>query len=365
LISLFFGSQTWTYHKEALDQEFTYLGPALLKELVLAASSFQYAIHKSFVILLQNLQKLSLQNFAELVELISLTISDPELAMDILLECLEPETKRLLVGSDGEVEQFAQCLMGVALNHIDEASGVKKFLASPIELKLEEIGQDGYQIAKANLRVDAPRQLHVGDHVRMRPSQPPQNSPLQQLSTVDAIVIQSDLGTTTFRCLHRLPSYAKDCLWEITGCISFVTSKAMFDAVVSFYSQKEDCCALYPMLEELGSRETQHPQESPPFKPCPTLNSSQNRALEAAMTYPCALIWGPPNTGKTLLITVILERVQDCFENMRLLVTAPTHKAVDKLMRGYIARWVVKRAKTPPLRVSTRVSLFQPFVLNI
>lgn len=43
LISLFFRSQTWKIQKETLHGVLTTLGPALLRELVLAANSFQYA----------------------------------------------------------------------------------------------------------------------------------------------------------------------------------------------------------------------------------------------------------------------------------------------------------------------------------
>ncbi|KAF1807833.1 hypothetical protein P152DRAFT_503169 [Eremomyces bilateralis CBS 781.70] len=137
-------SQTWARQKEALYDIFTDLGPALLKELVLAANTFQYAVYQSFLLLLQNLQQLSLHNFADLVELISLTICDAELAIELLLECLEPESQRLLVGNAIEIDQITKCFIGLALNHIDMISNAQRFAMSPIPLMLKGVGQDGY-----------------------------------------------------------------------------------------------------------------------------------------------------------------------------------------------------------------------------
>lgn len=355
LIPLFFQSQTWARQKEALHEVITRLGPVLLKELVLTANTVQYAIRRSFLLLLQNLQQLSPHNFAELVELIALTISNVELAIDLLFECLEPETKRLLTGSAIEIEQVTKCLMGIALNHIDVMSGDKMLPTSPIELELDGIGQDGYQIVKFVLRVDAHRQIQVGDHMRICPSQPPQNAPHQQMSAVDAIVIRSDRGTASLRCLHRLPSYTANCLWDITSCKSFVTCKAEFDAVLLFYTKKVECCKLYAILVGQRSDQIQLSQKVQPFESNTTLNSSQNTALEAAMSNHCTFIRGPPGTGRIRTIVAILDQMQMHFKHMRILVAAPTHDAVDNILRRYIANPSAKNTRVVPLRFSTRV----------
>ncbi|RDW72796.1 hypothetical protein BP6252_06703 [Coleophoma cylindrospora] len=355
LIPLFFQSQTWTRQKEALHETFTALSPALFKELALAANTFHYTIRQSFLLLLQNLEQLSLHNFAELVELISLVVSDVELAIDLLFECLEPEIKRLLPGSVIEIERIMKCFMGIALNHIDMMSSDKMPDTILIELKLDGIDENGYQVVKFVLRVDAPRPLQVGDHVRIYPSQPPQNAPHQDMRAVDAVVVRSDLDTTSVRCLHRLPSYAEDCLWKITNCKSFVTSKAMFDAVLLFFSQKSKCCKLYSILGGASSSQIRLPPRAQAFKPHATLNSSQNKALEAVLSHNCTFIWGPPGTGTTRTIVAILDQIQTYFKHMRILVAAPTHTAADNILRGYIAHWGPQKIGLAPLRVSTRL----------
>ncbi|RDW87959.1 hypothetical protein BP5796_03653 [Coleophoma crateriformis] len=354
LIPLFFQSQTWEHQKEALHETFTALSPAFLKEIVLAANTFHYTTRQSFLLLLQNLQQLSLHNFAKLVELISLAVSDAELAIDLLFECLEPEIKRLLPGSVIEIEQIMKYSMGIALNHIDVMSSDKMPDAVLFELKLDDIDENGYQMAKVVLRVDAPRPLQVGDHVRIYPSQPPQNAPHQKKSAVDAIVVRSDLDKTSIRCLHHLPSYTEDCLWKIASCKSFVTSKAMFDAVLLFFSQKSKCCKLYSTLGGAGSSQIKMSQAHR-FKPHATLDSGQNKALEAAISHDCTFIWGPPGTGRTRTIVAILDQMQTYFKHMRILVAAPTHTAVDNILRGYIAYWGTKKTGLAPLRVSTRL----------
>jgi len=360
LIPLFFLSKTWVRQKEALQEVFVTLVPALLKELVLAGSTFQYAICQSFHLLLHNLQQLSIPSLAELVELIALTISDSELAMDLLLDCLEPETERLLACSATESEQLTKCLVGIALKHIDMISGDKMPATSPIQLELAGIGLDGYQIIKVVLRLDAHRPAQVGDHVRMRPSQPPQNAPHQNMSAVDAIVIGSDGDTTSLRCLHRLQSYAENCLWEIIGCRSFVSCKAEFDAVTLFYSQKVECCKIYATLVGQSSDQIQLSQKPRPFKRDVTLNSSQNAALEAAMSHYCTFIWAPPGTGRIRTMVAVLDQLQVHFKHMRILVAAPTPDAVDNILRRYVANQSVTNTGVVPLRFSTRVC-FSPF----
>lgn len=66
------------------------------------------------------------------------------------------------------------------------------------------------------------------------------------------------------------------------------------------------------------------------------LNADQQRAVQHGMTHPVTLIWGPPGTGKTTVITAILRACWQRGESV--LVVAPTHQAVDEPLLRFVHR---------------------------
>jgi len=72
--------------------------------------------------------------------------------------------------------------------------------------------------------------------------------------------------------------------------------------------------------------------------PAEHLNASQQRAINGYLTSsnPINLIQGPPGTGKTTTIVALLERLM--VEEGRVLVTAPSNKAVQVLAERFIPR---------------------------
>lgn len=86
------------------------------------------------------------------------------------------------------------------------------------------------------------------------------------------------------------------------------------------------------------------------------LNDCQNAALKAAMTNALTCLWGPPGTGKSHTIVSILQELLASDREQRILVAAPTHNAVDNVMRKYIMRGERIPAGIHPIRVSTDVS---------
>jgi hypothetical protein len=358
LTPAFFQSQTWKTHKGAIEDDLVLRAPAIANGLILSANELGDFVRQPLHTLLRELKKLLLQNFAELVELIALTIRTPEAALDLLLEVLEPETPRLLVDRPTAIRQFTSSLFGIALDHIDEAANSGKPEQESIKLAREDY-KDGYTIVKSVLRVDSNMSgtLKVGDHVRMTVTNSPQNAPVAKPFSMDALVISAEPGTVTFRCLHSPPGYLNQCAWSVTQCGSFVTSKTSFDAVVAFYSEREACCRIYASL--LGLPDTDQidlHNIALPITKDPTLNASQNDALAAAMKHPMTLIWGPPGTGKTHTIVVILSQLLEALPKSRFLVTAPTHNAVDNMLRRFVNDKGTKKLGTRAVRVSTQVS---------
>ncbi|KAJ4288053.1 hypothetical protein N0V90_012070 [Kalmusia sp. IMI 367209] len=351
LIPTFFSSQTWRNRKSALEDTLIHLAPTLLQRLVLSANELGSFIRHPFSLLLQELRRISLQDFAELVELIALSVRSAEAALDLLLEILEPEVDRLLVGRPAAMHQFCSSLMGNALDHIDEASDSRKSEAEPLKIFFDH-EKEGFVIVKSTLRVDSSMngKLKIGDHVRLTVPNSPQNDPIARPCSMDAIVLTAENGLVTFRCLHRPPSYLEQCAWTIIHCGSFVTSQTTFDALTTFYTQREACCKIYSLL--IGISEANQillPGVDLPVIEEPLLNQSQNAALRAAMKHSLTFIWGPPGTGKTHAIVVILTQLLKALPKSRFLVSAPTHNAVDNLLRRFVNDEHAKRCGVIPL----------------
>ena len=216
---------------------------------------------------------------------------------------------------------------------------------------------DGFEVVKGNLRIDTTDgPLKVGDHVRFVASSSPQNAPLNQPYAMDSVVISARQSSAEFRCIHHPPKFLTDCTWRYKHCGSFVTSKAMIDAVVTFYAEKEGSCRLYKKLVGLPHAGNEQPEKTQRVPMSETLNSSQKKALVAAIRHPLVFVWGPPGTGKTHTIVMILMRLLEVFDGSRFLVTAPTHNAVDNILQRFITDGGPEETKCKTLRVSTSVS---------
>src|SRR5690606_10592457 len=64
--------------------------------------------------------------------------------------------------------------------------------------------------------------------------------------------------------------------------------------------------------------------------------SSQNAAVEAALSARLTCLWGPPGTGKTSTVVEILIHLLNLYPTGRILMTAPTHNAVDNVMSKFL-----------------------------
>lgn len=105
----------------------------------------------------------------------------------------------------------------------------------------------------------------------------------------------------------------------------------MIEAVTTMASEKTACCKVFNHLfqGELSATYTELQIPSHGHG----LNECQIEVVNASLNNPLTCIWGPPGTGKTRTITVILQELVRIHGGKRLLVTAPTHQAVDNIMR--------------------------------
>jgi hypothetical protein len=337
-------------------------GPKILQAHILSANEMQEFVVDPFKRVISQIRSMSLTDFADLVELIPLTVRSLDVALDLLLECLERESTRILPGRPALIQHFVRNLMGIALDNIDEAAQPQTTRKDLLDLKLGPGDSEGYPVVESRLRIDVPAgTLAPTDHVRLTAASSPVNSVTAQTYSIDALVESSQPGLATFRCFHPLPPFVEQCSWELQNCGSFVTTKTMFDAVRTLATKLQDCCGISEQI--LGTQKDAHSG----CNPLPTgyavkgnLNASQNAAVKASLSHPLTCLWGPPGTGKTYTIVEIIKQLQASQHNRRILVTAPTHNAVDNVMRKYLAD-VIKGGRldtTEPiaLRVSTDVS---------
>ncbi|KAK8041601.1 hypothetical protein PG994_014608 [Apiospora phragmitis] len=358
LAAKFTGLDTWSDHTlpGAIAIKLQNRGSEILKALVLSANEVAELIITPFEAALSRLHSLSFDSFRSLVELCALTVQSPELAMDLLLQCLERESARLLYGRPAVIAHFTHNIVAVALDHVAEAQEQKVVREDLLSLKALQEDKEGYPLVEVPFRIDANGAPEASAHVRFTAASPPLNRPIAKPVSIDALVVQSQPDLAKFQCFHPLPVFLEQCSWNLTYCGSFVTSKTMLTAMRSFANLDDEVCAVAEeLLGLVPSTSDSEADEFTSFDGIPRgeLNASQMEAVSAALSYPLVSIWGPPGTGKTHTIVEIILGLQKTFPDERVLVTAPTHNAVDNVMRRYLG---VRGNEGPvALRVSTEV----------
>ena len=328
--------------------------PDLLKALACAANTMQILVVEPYRNLLSQTPHMSLSSFGSLVEHISLVVRSPEVALDLMMGCLELESARLLSTRPMLATYFTRNCIGVAMEHINEAAESRSFREDLLELRLDAM--TGF--VNARLRIDSHSlgKFATNDHVQLTASTLPTNSLEVKPYSMDAIVEKSEPGCVTFRCLHPPPVYFESCSWRVKHCGSFVTSKAMFDALNDLAISSELSCPIYEQLLCIGAKFHEKNMDLTGINiPPGDLNRSQNEAITTAMRSALTCIWGPPGTGKTHTIAIILELLSRN-PKRRILVAAPTHNAVDNVMRKFLSNLALSGSlEHNSVRVSTDV----------
>ncbi|KAL9615082.1 MAG: hypothetical protein Q9167_000505 [Letrouitia subvulpina] len=323
----------------------------LLQAVILNASSMDNLIIEPFKCILAQIPHMSFQALGDLVKTISLVVRSSETALDLLMGALELESSRILTARPLIVEYFIKNLTGIAMEHIDEAGGSQVTRKDHLTLKL---GPKAGQV-HGNLRIDTIAEVRVAakDHVRLTAATLPTNSLSTTPYSMDALIERLDTALAVFRCLHPIPSFLEDCSWTMTRCGSFVTTETMFEALTYLAVEQQTSCGIYEYLLCLPG-DYSYPTSTERII-CPELNQCQNQAVNAALTCTFTCLWGPPGTGKTHTVAVMLEQLLKLDKKCRILVTAPTHNAVDNAMRKFLVNRQTKQESSDglALRVST------------
>ena len=333
--------------------------PQILKSLVQCTNMMEDLVLKPFEAVLCELAELSTTLIQDLAERISLQVRSPQLCLELFLEIFEPLSPHLMTGSSPIASQyFLRNLFGIALDHCDEA---EEAVTARRELwKFDDTNTDLEDCSlKSRRRIDAPQmeRLASGDHVRFTRVSEPSNVFIARGSdSFDALVEKAEPGLVTFRCLRHPPVYIDLCSWELKHCGSFVTSRAMFDALKELVENGSECCGVYEQLLSLPLNASPTERPEVPYQYRSELNESQNAAVNASLQGPLTCLWGPPGTGKTYTIVALLYSLLSLESGERILITAPTHNAVDNVLRKYVeTSSASSNTFIPPVRVSTDV----------
>lgn len=334
-----FQSDSWSEHRINLENLSPALIPEILRAIITSSTTMGLFTIPAFRQNLAETKQLSKQSFAELMELVALTARAPNIALELLLECLEPEAPRLIVGRPTATHRYIKSLIGLAVDHVEEAAENQTPSSMLLQLKRGKHSK-GFAVLEAQLRIDAPKTfvLRVGDHVRMATASEPENSPMEPTVKIDGIVERAEKGSAAIRCLQEPPDYLGEPSWELLNCGSFVTCKSMIDALLTLHIDKEMCCKPYQTLIGLPVDTAQQPTEASVPIVNELLSHSQQRAVTAAMSSSVSLLWGPPGTGKTRTVVEILE-----------LFLSTTER--------FIEVGAVERLRIKPVRVSTDISV--------
>ncbi|KAL6881236.1 RNA dependent RNA polymerase domain-containing protein [Trichoderma novae-zelandiae] len=344
----------------------------LLRGIILSEAEFGELVLAPFHAILDSVDWISLAWFADLVELIALTVHSSSTALDLLLEGLDRHSSRLLTGRPAIVQNFVHNTIGIAVEHIgavqEEAKARDELLNIRVAPDNQGASPDQGTPVEASFRIDAMGGNPISNtHVRLIAASPPASSIVERTYSMDGLVVESRSGFAKIACFHPPPTYAERCSWVLEECGLFVTAKTMLDAVRDVAIFEDACCGVLDQIIGLQPQAASEDEDNaavlssiPSAEADALLNPSQRAAVEAAQHNKLICLWGPPGTGKTQTIVAIIRTLQSDPRTTRILVTAPTHNAVDNVMRRYLKRLgqegsLQSSSRVTPLRVATEV----------
>ncbi|ETI27931.1 hypothetical protein G647_00380 [Cladophialophora carrionii CBS 160.54] len=345
----------------------------ILRALVLSGNRMGELVLGHISAILREDICLGLAAARSLLETASMAITNPDLLLTILMESRDAVAHTIKDHDSHTVAYFLRNMFGIVLDHCAEAneSNLSKsgsWLLVPVK------GSSGnVSMLRSQRRIDAPRlsRLAVGDHVRFVAKKEPPNSRATQPTTLDVLVEAASDNEVKFECLWQPPIWVDKTAFEMKCCVPFVGAKAMAEALVALFPTGDTSCGiaqilLNPMIGWTSMTQTRPVIYEQTVELVEGLNESQSRAVVVSTSSPLTCLWGPPGTGKTTTIIALLRRLLKLNQPGRILVTAPTHNAVDNVLRQYVKK-ALKADSTlaQPLRVSTEVCVLLCILTNL
>ncbi|KAG4068831.1 hypothetical protein HA402_004979 [Bradysia odoriphaga] len=210
----------------------------------------------------------------------------------------------------------------------------------PVMKCVQILASDEEGILKVNLRTDVSTKIRNGDHLRFCASRRSIDSPNERISVFDAIADSVQNGVLNFKLKQPAPREMYVATWNMYCCANTITFNAMLSATKTLVTLKSESTAIYRSILGLP----QPNQASFPFdlkratfQPHETqFNDNQRSAIQEALNNHLTLIWGPPGTGKTTVIVEIILQFLLHRNDLRILVSASTHNAVDNVLSRFV-----------------------------
>ena len=351
----------WNRLPDEFAQQLQLQAFGLLRAMLLSANKMGVLVVHHLKAILQENVSLSLMAAKDLLETATLVVKSPELLLTISMECQDVLSKTIKDLDDESISYFLRNMYGIALDHSEEADETQGVAPGFWTLKPQEGITGKTLLITSRRRVDAPKlsRLAVGDHVRFFASKEPVNSIALEATSFDALVDAVSDNVVKFRCFCQPPSFIQEASWSLKHCGSFVTSQATAEALVQLLLEQDQCCDVYKSLRFSKAAFNVQSNASDPTsneEMIDGLNASQSRAVTVSLNERMTCLWGPPGTGKTTTIVALLRSALERDTQERVLVAAPTHNAVDNVLRQYIGKALGKDSSLPqPVRVSTEV----------
>lgn len=336
----------------------------ILHALMLSANRMGEMVVRHLCAVLQEDISLTLPAVKDLLESAALVVRSPDLLLTILMDCRDAFTTAISDHDSATTAYFLQNMFGIVLDHCADASESGEGKSGTWSLAPVKGIAGKITKLESHRRIDAPKlaRLAVGDHVRFTASKEPTDSSAVEPTTFDALVAVASDNGVKFRCFIQPPIFLEKTAWKMKHCGPFVTTQTMGEALVEFLVQQDQCCGVYQSLLQPSQMPTEHPATVPKTPEQNTsviagLNASQSRAVTVSVGGRLTCLWGPPGTGKTSTIIALLRALPKQNNGERVLVAAPTHNAVDNVLRQYVKKALTSDPSLPqPLRVSTEVS---------
>lgn len=209
----------------------------------------------------------------------------------------------------------------------------------PVMKCVEVLPPDKNGFHKINLRTDVSNKIRNGDHLRFSASRRSTDAPNNRISVFDAITDSVQNGILSFKLKQTEPRELFNATWNVYICASTTTFNAMLSAIKILITLKTESTVVFKSILGLP----QEPKTFEPFElkqatiPPLKFNENQERAIQEALNNPLTLVWGPPGSGKTTVIVEILLQFLLHRKDLRILVSASTHNAVDNVLSRFLS----------------------------
>ncbi|KAI8710491.1 AAA domain-containing protein [Fusarium sp. LHS14.1] len=139
----------------------------ILRAFVLSQNFMGHPILEPLKTILSNIShgSLSLSDVTDLIELVALTIRSTDLALDLLLDCLQPNAHRFMTADSQVVRHLLRNLIAIALEHIEEAENVAKRQQDLLDLKSYPKAKE-VNVVEVEFRIDTTGTPKTSSHVR-------------------------------------------------------------------------------------------------------------------------------------------------------------------------------------------------------